>query len=118
MDAKHPITDPRQQKRQDIGRIIREKYGEKMDIFAGTADFLLFITGELDEDTFKAQLDTTGTKPTKFVDHFGSFTIVSMFYLCNMAYSQLFQALTERNIKKMSNGCQFNGRTLTYKACF
>src|SRR5687768_10486649 len=105
VDAEHPITDPRQLQRLDLGKIIWEKYGSKLDIFAGTADFLLYIIGELEEDTSKAHSDSTGTQPKKFVDHFGPFSIVSMYYMHNMAYSQLFQALTERNIEKISKGC-------------
>jgi len=72
----------------------------------------------LEEDTSKAQLDSTAPKQIKYVDHFGPFTVVAMYYMRNMAYSQLFQALTERNIKKTSKGCQFNTQTLAYTARF
>ena len=63
-------------------------------------------------------MDTATVVNPKYVDHFGPFTIVSMYYMQYMAYSQLFQALTERNLPRTSLGCQFNQRTLTYKAQF
>ena len=118
VDAEHPITNPRQLQRQALGKIIWEKYGSKLDIYAGTADFLLYIIGELEGDTSKGHSDSTGILPIKYVDHFGPFSIVSMYYMRNMAYSQLFQALTERNIEKTSKGCQLNSQTLTYTARF
>src|SRR5687768_17137884 len=78
MDAELPISNPRQLQRQDLGKTLWKKYGEKLDIFAGTADFLLYIIRELEDNTSKAHSDATGTQPTKFVDHFGPFSILSM----------------------------------------
>ena len=111
-------SDERDVLRRKVGKIVWEKYGEDLQIFSGTADFLLYITGELKEDTSKASVPSTVTESTTYVDHFGPFTIVPLFYMRAMAYSQLFQALTDRNLPKAATGCQFSGRTLTYKARF
>ena len=118
VNAEDCIPDERTLLRYKIGKTVWETYGPNLEIFDGTADFLLYITGKLTEDTTKPILASKAKESTKFVDHFGSFTIVSMYYMRALAYSQLFQALTERNIMKSSSGCHFNGRTLTYKAHF
>lgn len=83
-------TNERDLKRIQICKTVWKKYGRNLPIFAGTADFLLYIAEELEEDTSKASLPSTGTAKEQYVDHFGPFTIVLMFYMCAMAYSQLF----------------------------
>ena len=112
------IIDEWDQMRIEICKTVWKIYGKKLKIFAGTADFLLYIAEELEEDTSKASLPLSGRAKEQYVDHFGPFTIILIFYMCAMVYSQLFQALTERNLPKAAAGCQFNGRTLTYKAQF
>lgn len=89
-----------------------------MEVFARTANFLLYLIDKLADDTIGTSATSATSKTTKFVDHFGPFTIVSFFYMHSMAYSQLFQSLTNRNLPKFIKGCQFNGRTLTWKARF
>lgn len=54
----------------------------------------------------------------KCSDRFGPFTIISMYHMRYMANSQLFQALTEKNLSARLAGCNYNRRILTYKACF
>lgn len=110
--------DERTQQRLQIGKIVWQKYGSDIVIYKGTANFLLYLIGELEEDTKVAKAASTTTESKKFVDHFGPFTIVSLYYLHLMAYSQLFKALTERNLPKHITGCQFNHWTLTWKARF
>jgi len=117
VDAEDDL-DERDRQRLKIGQIVWEKYGSDMVIFDGTADFLLYVIGELEDDTKAAKAASTSTENKNFVDHFGPFTIVSLYYLRFMAYSQLFKALTERNLPKLVAGCHFNHRTLTWKAQF
>ena len=95
-----------------------EKIWRRITNFCRYSRFFLYIAGELEEDISKASVPSTGTQSQQYVDHFGPFTIVSMYYMRAMAYSQLFQALTEQNLPKAATGCQFNGRTLTYKVHF
>ena len=87
-------------------------------IFDGTADFLLYVIGELEDDTKAAKAASTITEKKNCADHFGPFTIVSLYYLRSMVYSQLFKALMERNLQKTVAACHFNHWTLTWKAQF
>jgi hypothetical protein len=118
VDADEERTDERTLRRYKVGKAIWDKYGSDLEIFAGTANFLLFAIGNLVDDTTAASASTKTDKSTKYVNHFGPFTIVLLFYMRSMAYSQLFQALTLRNLPKFISGCQFNSRTLTWKAQF
>ena len=117
VDAKVPFME-RELQRLEIGKTVWKTYGEDLVVYAGTADFLLYLTGELEEDSNKVKAASSTTQSTKYVDHFGPFTIVSLYYMRQMAHSQLFKALTERNILKHAIGCQFNKWTLTYTARF
>ena len=117
VDAEVPSTE-RELQRLEIGKTVWRTYGEDLVVYAGTADFLLYLTGELEEDSDKVKAASSTTQSTKYVDHFGPFTIVSIYYMRQMAHSQLFKALTERNILKHALGCQFNKWTLTYTARF
>ena len=107
VDAEDDL-DERDCQRLKIGKIVWEKYGSDIIIYEGTADFLLYLIGELEDDTKAAKAPLTTTEKKKFVDHFGPFTIVSLYYLHSMAYSQLFKALTERNLQKSVTGCHFH----------
>src|SRR5687768_8712524 len=102
--------------RYKVLKVIWDKYDSNLEIFAKTANFLLYSYDKLGDDTIDASAPSTTSKSTKFVSHFDPFTIVLLFYMHSMAYSQLFQALTNRNLLKFITGCQFNGQTLTWKA--
>ena len=71
--------DERDCQRLQIGQIVWEKYGSDMVIFDGTTDFLLYVIGELEDDTKAAKAASTITEKKNCADHFGPFTIVSLY---------------------------------------
>lgn len=113
IDNEVPLTE-RELRRLEIGKTIWKTYGKDLEVYAGTADFLLYLIGELENDSDKVKVVSSTTQSTKYIDHFGPFTIVLVYYVCQMAHSQLFKALTESNILKHASGCQFNNCMLTY----
>ena len=104
--------------RQNVGKLVRDVYGADFEIFDATADFLLYITSSYKENVNEGDAASSAAEGQQYVDHFGPITITSLFYVRAMAYSQLFQALTKRNLPQKVDGCHFNQKTLKYKARF
>ena len=71
VDAGDTSLDEKIRKRRLVGMHIRRVYGNDLVIYDGMADFLLYSVGEFEAET--------SAQTTKYVDHFGPFTIVSMF---------------------------------------
>src|SRR5687768_1522537 len=85
VDAEEELTNERTLRRYKVGKVIWDKHGSELEIFAGTANFLLFSVGELGDNTTDTSATSTTAKSTKFVNHFGAFTIVLLFYMRSMA---------------------------------
>ena len=108
---------------QDTPRVMKAKklkeiYGPNYDVPVGLADFLGYIIEDDENDLVENEGSLSRTQDDKYLNHFGPFTIIPLYYLRAMANSHLFQAMVNRNIPNKSEACHFNSTVLLFKSRF
>lgn len=96
VDEEQEISSRDTNPKKRVARSIQEVHGKNFEIYDTMADFLSYITGEYQESVNEGNEESTAGQGHQYVNHFGPITITSLFYMCAMAYSQLFHYLTNK----------------------
>ena len=87
-------------------------------MYSGTAVFFKYLLDDEEAYLQPNSVSASSTQDEKYLNHFGPFTVISLYYLRTLATSHLFAALALRNLPTNSKGCVFHGTTLLNKSRF
>ena len=101
-----------------VAKKIKEVYGANMEVTVGQGEFLLFMSQDDKDNELDNYEAFFAEQEDKYLNHFGPFTIISLFSLRGMLNSHLFKAMVERFLPNSAKGCSFYSNVLLFKARF